>query len=75
VQQRHKAKAMTNPQRSSASAQQDYAAPPHLTIRSESDLKSKLLEAVNGGPAAPMTDADWDDMRRRLLDRHSQKDQ
>lgn len=36
----------------------------------ESDeVEAKVLEAVNGRPAQPMTGADWDRLRKRLTDR------
>ncbi|MDB5323007.1 MAG: Addiction module antitoxin [Phycisphaerales bacterium] len=51
-------------------ANEDHGAPEHLTIRSRENLEAKLVEGLQS-PAAEMTPADWDDMRRRFLDRHS----
>ncbi|HEY7118673.1 MAG TPA: hypothetical protein VH475_18935 [Tepidisphaeraceae bacterium] len=48
----------------------DLGAPEHLTARSEGELEAKVLEGL-GSPASEMTDADWDEMRRRFLQRHS----
>ncbi len=33
-------------------------------------LEALLLDGLASGPATPMTDADWDDMRRRFDERH-----
>jgi hypothetical protein len=50
----------------------DYGAPPHLTVTSSADLESKLLEGLNS-PTREMTDADWEEKRRRLIERHSRR--
>lgn len=47
----------------------DYGAPDHLKVRSPDDLAAKLREGLES-PACEMTDADWDEMRRRFLQRH-----
>jgi plasmid stability protein len=46
----------------------DYGAPDHLKVRSPEDLAAKLREGLES-PASEMTAADWDDMRRQLLER------
>jgi hypothetical protein len=33
------------------------------------ETEAKLLEAVSGPPAEPMTDADWEGLRKRISDR------
>lgn len=33
-------------------------------------LEALLLEGLESGPATEMTDADWDEMRRRFDERH-----
>ena len=50
----------------------NYGAPPHLTVRSAEDLEAKLLEGLNS-PTREMTDADWEDKRRQLIERHSRR--
>jgi antitoxin ParD1/3/4 len=38
------------------------------------ELDSKLLEGLDSGPASPMTREDWDELKRRVWERHeSQK--
>jgi plasmid stability protein len=49
---------------------QDYGAPEDLKIRSAEDLDAKLIQGMNS-PAREMTEADWDEMERRLIERHS----
>lgn len=39
--------------------------------REEIDLK--LLEAMDGNPSTPMTDKDWDDIRREVRQRAAQR--
>lgn len=38
--------------------------------KAQERLEALLLEGLESGPATPMTDADWDDMRRRFDERH-----
>ena len=45
-------------------------APDSVTVRSDADLEAKLLEGLQS-PASEMTPRDWDEMRKRFLDRHS----
>lgn len=33
------------------------------------EAESKVLEAVSGSPAGPMTDAEWEYLRKRVSDR------
>ncbi|HSI35299.1 MAG: hypothetical protein ACAI43_16190 [Phycisphaerae bacterium] len=47
----------------------DLGAPEQLRVRSEADLAAKIQEGLDS-PVSVMTDQDWADMRRRLLDRH-----
>jgi plasmid stability protein len=47
-----------------------HGAPDHLKVRSPDDLVSKLREGLHT-PASEMTAADWDEMRRRFLQRHN----
>ena len=35
-------------------------------------VEDKLEEALESGPATPMTSADWDRLRQRIRDRHPQ---
>jgi hypothetical protein len=39
---------------------------PPNTIRDQAHLEQLLLEGLNSGPAAPMTDTDWEDIRREV---------
>ena len=48
----------------------DVAGPEHLEISSQPHL-SALLDESKASAARPMTQADWSDMRRQLIDRHS----
>jgi hypothetical protein len=41
-----------------------YGAPPQQSIRSRSDLEAKLLQGLDSGPATPMTEQDWAEVRR-----------
>jgi hypothetical protein len=47
-----------------------YGAPEAIKVRSQADLEARLHEGLNS-PASEMTPSDWDDMRRRLLERHA----
>ena|SRR4051812_30144802 len=53
------------------SADEDPGAPEHLRVRSDADFEAKLLEGLNS-PASAMGDANWDDMRRRFIERQRQ---
>jgi antitoxin ParD1/3/4 len=33
------------------------------------ELDAKLIEGLDSGPATPMTDADWDELKRRVFER------
>ena len=50
---------------------EDFGAPPHLTIHSSTDLEAKLLEGLKT-PATEMTQADWDELRRKVVERRAQ---
>jgi hypothetical protein len=41
-----------------------------LKVRSQEDLEAKLLEGLNSS-AREMTHADWEEIRRRLIERHA----
>ena len=47
----------------------DGGAPDHLKVNSPADLAAKLREGL-ASPASEMTSADWDEMRRRFIQRH-----
>ena len=49
---------------------EDYAAPEHLNVSSSEQLKALVREGL-ASPAGEMTQADFDKMRRELIDRHS----
>lgn len=36
------------------------------------ELEARLREAIETGPATPLTRADWDDLERRVWERHAQ---
>jgi hypothetical protein len=36
-------------------------------------VEGKLAEALESGPATPMTAADWEQLRQRIHDRHPQR--
>jgi plasmid stability protein len=55
--------------RADVTADKDYGAPGHL-LGSRENLEAKLNEGL-ASPASEMTVADWDDMRRRFLQRHT----
>ncbi len=38
--------------------------------RARQELEAKLREALLSGPATPMTREDWDDLERRVWERH-----
>lgn len=44
----------------------DTLSEPPNTIRDAAHLEQLLLEGLNSGPAEPMTDAEWEDMRREV---------
>jgi hypothetical protein len=46
----------------------DPGAPERLRVHSNAELEAKLLEGLNS-PASEMRDEDWDEMRRRFLQR------
>jgi plasmid stability protein len=48
----------------------DYGAPEHLKVRTAEELEAKLIEGM-ASPAREMTAADWDEMERRFIERHS----
>jgi hypothetical protein len=42
-----------------------------LKLQAEERLEALLIEGLESGPATEMTDADWDEMRRRYDERHT----
>ena len=42
--------------------------------QAKAKLEALLLEGLDSGPATPMTDEDWDEMRRRFDERHGRVD-
>lgn len=38
--------------------------------QAKQELEAKFREALESGPATPMTRADWDDLERRVWERH-----
>lgn len=51
---------------------EDFGAPGSVSFASRSEFEGKLVEALDE-PAQEMTDADWDKMRTRFLQRHRGK--
>jgi antitoxin ParD1/3/4 len=47
---------------------EDYGAPPELTVTSPEDLEAKILEGLSS-PAREMTATDWDEMRQEVAQR------
>jgi hypothetical protein len=45
--------------------------PPERVDRRKQEIEAKLLEALEGGPATPMTREDWDELKRRVWERHA----
>lgn len=41
--------------------------------RAKQELEAKFREALESGPATPMTREDWDELRRKALERGDQK--
>ncbi len=41
--------------------------------RAKQALEAKLLEALEDGPATPMTREDWDGLEKRVWERHHQE--
>jgi antitoxin ParD1/3/4 len=41
--------------------------------QARSEIRGKLLEAVESGPATPMTRSDWDDIQREVERRHKSR--
>src|SRR5438876_12032206 len=48
-------------------------APPHLTVGTRAELEAKLLEALDSGPATPLTAEDWQEIRRQVRERGAQR--
>ncbi|MDR3619658.1 MAG: type II toxin-antitoxin system ParD family antitoxin [Paludisphaera borealis] len=40
--------------------------------QAQQELEAKFREALDSGPATPLTRADWDDLERRVWERHGQ---
>jgi antitoxin ParD1/3/4 len=40
--------------------------------QAKQELEAKFREALESGPATPMTRDDWDDLERRVWERHNQ---
>jgi antitoxin ParD1/3/4 len=38
------------------------------------ELDAKLLEGLDSGPATPMTAGDWDELKRRVWERHERQE-
>ena len=55
------------------SPDEDHGAPAHLIVQDPEDLRRKLREGLESGPAVELTDADWDARRRALRQRHGLK--
>jgi len=36
-------------------------------------LEALIAEGIDSGPAMPMTGEDWDELKRRLVERHAKK--
>jgi hypothetical protein len=49
----------------------DYGAPDGMSVRSRAHLEEMVQEALSS-PSREMTASDWDDMRRRLIQRQSE---
>ena len=47
----------------------DYGAPEDVKVHSRAHLETLVREALDS-PSREMTAADWDDMRRRLIEQH-----
>jgi antitoxin ParD1/3/4 len=45
-----------------------------LKLQAEERLEALLIEGLESGPATEMTDADWDEMRRKYDERHVGQD-
>ncbi len=41
--------------------------------KAQERLERLLIEGLDSGPAAEMTRSDWDDLKRRLIERHQEK--
>jgi plasmid stability protein len=50
----------------------DHGAPAGQHVSSRQDLEALIRDGANS-PAREMTPADWDDMRRRMIDRNRQQ--
>jgi hypothetical protein len=48
---------------------ENYGAPEHLTISSQDDLQTKLLEGVESGPVVEMTEHEWASIRQEVAER------
>ena len=49
----------------------EFGALDRLTFRSREQLEKLVLEGLASGSSKELTDADWEEKRRRLLERHS----
>jgi antitoxin ParD1/3/4 len=45
-----------------------------LKLQAEQRLEALLIQGLESGPATEMTDADWEEMRRRYDERHADRD-
>ena len=46
---------------------------PGFMVSSRAELEEKLIEGLNSGPAAEMTDSDWQQIRNRVHERAGTK--
>ncbi len=44
-----------------------------LRLRAQEMLEQKLIHGLNSGPPKEITDQDWEDMRKRLIERHQSR--
>jgi hypothetical protein len=57
--------------RADVESDEDYGAPAHLMIAGPDDLRSKIREGLESGPAVEVADQYWDERRRTLRERHA----
>ena len=55
------------------SEEPDDRGPAHLSVRTKDEVAAKLLEALDSGPATPMTSEDWEEIRHEVRERSARR--
>ena len=57
--------------RESTQQDEDFGAPSEQTLRGGATLESLIRQGIDSGPAQEVTDAEWEQVRRDTVQRHS----